>query len=129
VTLNLSEALAVAEELLALQPDDPSTRLSAAFFRLLVGQDATASSAIAEEFLAAEPDSLDIRRVAALGRLRTGQAVAGLDILPDDQGEARWQALHVALLRASGNHDDADVLASSIDPQALHPEERDLLKK
>lgn len=128
-TASAADGVAIADELLALQPQDPSARLSAAFFSLLAGQKIESSAATAEEFLAADPESVDIRRVAALARLRTGKAVQGLAILPDDNGEIRWQTLHAALLRAAGRKAEADKLASKIDPTTLTPEERTMLAK
>jgi len=127
-TATAADGFAIASELLALQPQDPSSRLSLAFFGLLAGQNIEASAATAEEFLAADPESVDIRRVAALARLRTGQATKGLAILPDDNGEPRWQTLHAALLRAAGRKADAEKIATKVDPSTLTPEEKDLLR-
>ncbi len=127
-TATAADGFAIASELLALQPQDPSSRLSLAFFGLLAGQNIEASAATAEEFLAADPESVDIRRVAALARLRTGQATKGLAILPDDNGEPRWQTLHAALLRAAGRKADAEKVATKVDPSTLTPEEKDLLR-
>jgi hypothetical protein len=127
-TATAVDGAALANELLALQPQDPSTRLSAAFFSLLAGENIEPSAATAEEFLAADPESIDIRRVAALARLRTGQAQKGLAILPDDNGEPRWQTLHAALLRAAGRKADAEKIANKVDPSTLTPEEKDLLR-
>ena len=126
-TATAADGVAIANELLALQPQDPSTRLSAVFFALLAGQNIEASAATAEEFLAADPESADIRRVAALARLRTGKAAQGLSILPDDNGEPRWQTLHAALLRAAGRKSDADKLAAKVDATVLTPEEKAML--
>lgn len=128
-TAAAADGAAIANELLALQPQDPSARLSAAFFALLAGQNIEASAATAEEFLTADPDSVDIRRVAALGRLRTGKAAQGLAIVPDDNGEPRWQNLHVALLRAAGRKAEADKLAAKVDTASLTPEEKAMLTK
>lgn len=127
-TATAADGFAIASELLALQPQDPSTRLSAAFFSLLAGENLEASAATAEEFLAADPESVDIRRVAALARLRTGQATKGLAILPDDNGEPRWQTLHAALLRAAGREAEAEKIATKVDPSTLTPEEKDLIR-
>ncbi len=127
-TATAADGFAIASELLALQPQDPSSRLSLAFFGLLAGQNIEASAATAEEFLAADPESVDIRRVAALARLRTGQATKGLAILPDDNGDPRWQTLHAALLRAAGRKADAEKIATKVDPSTLTPEEKDLLR-
>jgi hypothetical protein len=127
-TATAADGLEIANALLAMQAQDPSARLSAAFFALLAGQNIEAAAA-AEEFLAADPESVDIRRVAALGRLRTGKAKEGLDILPDDNGEPRWQTLHAALLRAAGQTAGAEQLAAKIDASTLTPEEKALLEK
>jgi hypothetical protein len=51
-----------------------------------------------------------------------------LAILPDDNGEPRWQTLHVALLRAAGRKAEAEKIATKVDPSTLTPEEKDLLK-
>jgi hypothetical protein len=128
-TATAADGVEISNQLLALQPQDPSARLSAAFFSLLAGENIEASAATAEEFLAADPESVDIRRVAALGRLRTGQAKEGLVILPDDNGEPRWQTLHTALLRAAGQTATADELAAKIDASTLTPEEKAMLEK
>jgi len=128
-TATAADGAAIANELLALQPQDPSARLSAAFFALLAGQNIEASAATAEEFLAADPKSVDIRRVAALARLRTGKAANGLSILPDDNGDPRWQTLRAALLRAAGRKSEADRVAAKVDPTTLTPEERTMLTK
>jgi hypothetical protein len=128
-TATAADGAAITNELLALQPQDPSTRLSAAFFSLLAGENIEPSAATAEEFLAADPESVDIRRVAALARLRTGQTQKGLDILPDDNGEPRWQTLHAALLRAAGRKAEAEKIATKVDPTTLTPEEKAMLTK
>ena len=122
-----SEGLAVTEQLLQIRADDPSAQLSDAYFRLMAGKDVEASAATAEKFLAADPESADLRRVAALGRLRTGKAADGLKIWPGDADENRWQALHVALLRASGPTKAAERAAQDVDADLLSPEEKDLL--
>lgn len=122
-----AEGLAITSDLLALQPDDPSVRLSAAYFQLLANNDdAKAAAELAEKFLAESPESPDLRRVAALARLRTGRADQGLAIWPDDGGENRWRAVHVALLRAAGQAKAAKIEAEAIDLSTLGPEEKDL---
>lgn len=128
-TATAIDGLEVTAQLLALQPEDPSIRLSNAFFALLAGQNIESAAALAEEFLSAEPDSIDIRRVAALGRLRQGQPAAALKIFPDDNNtEPRWQALHAALLRANNQKAAAEKLLPTIDQSTLTPEEKDLLR-
>lgn len=122
-----SEGLGITEELLQIRPDDPSAQLSAAYFRLIAGKDIEASAETAEKFLAADPESADLRRVAALGRLRTGKAANGLKIWPGDADENRWRALHVALLRESGQTKAAERAAQDIDANSLSPEDKDLL--
>ena len=81
-TATAADGLEISPQLLALQPQDPSARLSTAFFELLTGQNVEQAAATAEEFLAADPESVDIRRVAALARLRTDRADEGLEISP-----------------------------------------------
>lgn len=123
-----AEGLAITSDLLALQPDDPSVLLSAAYFQLLANNnDARAAAELAEKFLAANPESPDLRRVAALARLRTGKADQGLAIWPDDGNENRWRAVHVALLRAAGKARAAKIEAGTIDLSTLGPEEKDLV--
>jgi len=122
-----SEGLAITEELLQIFPSDPSAQLSAAYFRLMSGKDIVASAETAEKYLAATPESADLRRVAALGRLRTGKPDEGLAIWPGDGEEQRWRALHVALLRATGQTKAADRAAKEVDTQSLSPEDKDLL--
>lgn len=122
-----SEGLGITEELLKISPDDPSVRLSNAYFRLLAGKDVGAAAAAAEQFLAEDKESADLRRVAALGRLRSGQAAEGLAIWPGDGGENRWRALHVALLREAGKSNEAGIALEQVDQNSLGPEEKDLL--
>ncbi|MFM8458939.1 MAG: hypothetical protein ACKOB0_08350 [Chthoniobacterales bacterium] len=122
-----SEGLGITEELLQIRPDDPSAQLSAAYFRLMAGKDTETSAETAEKFLAADPESADLRRVAALGRLRTGKAADGLNIWPGDGDENRWRALHVALLRASGQTKAAERAAEDVGTESLSPEDKDLL--
>ncbi|MFM8682320.1 MAG: hypothetical protein ACKOEG_00835 [Chthoniobacterales bacterium] len=122
-----SEGLGITEELLQIRPDDPSAQLSAVYFRLMAGKDTETSAETAEKFLAADPESADLRRVAALGRLRTGKAADGLKIWPGDGDENRWRALHVALLRASGQTNPAERAAEDVGTESLSPEDKDLL--
>jgi len=122
-----SEGLGITEELLQIRPDDPSAQLSAAYFRLMAGKETETSAETAEKFLAADPESADLRRVAALGRLRTGKAADGLKIWPGDADENRWRALHVALLRESGQTKAADRAAEDVDAESLGPEDKALL--
>lgn len=122
------EGVTLTNELLSLRPDDPSARISSAYFRLLANEDTVSAAGLAEEFLAAEPGSEDFRRVAALARLRTGKAAEGLAIWPGDGGENRWRALHVALLRESGQTKAADAAAAAIDVDSLAPEETALVR-
>lgn len=122
-----AEGLSITDELLKLFPNDPSIRLSSAYFRLLAGRDIESSVALAEEFLAADPASVDIRRVTALARLRAGRADSALAIWPGDADENRWRALHAALLRESGRAKDAEAAAAQVDRELLGPEEKDLL--
>ncbi|MFM8809390.1 MAG: hypothetical protein ACKOJB_10915 [Chthoniobacterales bacterium] len=122
-----SEGLGITEELLQIRPDDPSAQLSAVYFRLMAGKDTETSAETAEKFLAADPESADLRRVAALGRLRTGKPADGLNIWPGDGDENRWRALHVALLRASGQTRAAERAAEDVGTESLSPEDKDLL--
>jgi hypothetical protein len=122
-----SEGLGITEELLQIRPDDPSAQLSAAYFRLMVEKDIETSAETAEKFLAADPESADLRRVAALGRLRSGKAADGLEIWPGDADENRWRALHVALLRESGQTKAAERAAQDVDADLLSPQDKDLL--
>ncbi len=122
-----ADGLALVTELLASNPGDPSVRLSAAYFRLLASQDIGASAALAEEFLSGDPESPDLRRVAALGRLRSGKATEGLAIWPGDGEENRWRALHVALLRESGQTEAAEAAAKAVEREKLGPEEKEFL--
>jgi len=127
-TASATEGAELAGTLLELQPQDASARLSAAYFRLLASQEIDASAAAAEELLAADPASVDVRRVAALGRLRKGEAVRGLEIFPEDNGEARWLAIHAALLQAAGKSAAAEKLTRTIKREDLTPEEQALLR-
>lgn len=122
-----AQGVALTSELLAMNPGDPSARLSAAYFRLLANEDVEKSSAVAEEFLAADPESQDLRRVAALGRLRTGKAHEGLEIWPGDGDENRWRALHAALLQAAGQAKAAAGAARDVNIDELGPEEKEFL--
>lgn len=128
LNMRASDGADIAGKLLELQPDDPSARLSAAYFRLLAGQMIDASSEVAESLLAADPESVDVRRVAALARLRTGQAARGLAIWPGEDTEPRWRALHAALLRGAGEIDRAKAVAKDVNPEDLNEDERELLR-
>ena len=76
---------------------------------------------MAEELLVADPSSIEARRVAALARLRRGQAAEGLAIWPaDSEEERRWLILHAALLKASGQSDEAQEVMRSIDQSDLN---------
>lgn len=127
-TMPAEDAAEIAADLLARQPNDPSARLSAAYYRLMADEQVKPSAEMAEEMLAAEPESVDVRRVVALARLRTGRGSEGLAIWPGDNGEDRWRALHVALLRSAGQEVAAEEAARSVDLQRLSIEERDLLR-
>ncbi|MFZ4483493.1 MAG: hypothetical protein ACOYOL_05875 [Chthoniobacterales bacterium] len=127
-TASATEGAELAGALLALQPQDPSARLSAAYFRLLAGQQLDESAATAEELLAADPTSIDVRRVAALARLRKDDAAGGLEIFPEDNGEARWQAVQAALLQATGKTTAAEKVNRAINRDELTPEEQALLR-
>ena len=126
--MRASDAAEIAGKLLERHPEDPSTRLSAAYLRLMAGQMIEPSAAAAEEILQAQPDSADVRRVAALARLRTGQAAKGLEIWPGDNDEPRWRALHTALLRAAGETNQAKAAAKDIDRESLNPDEQEFLR-
>jgi hypothetical protein len=122
-----ADGIKITRNLLQLQPNDPSSQLSAAYFELLAGVNIQEASAVAEKFLAAQPDSPDLQRVAALARLRNARAGDGLAIWPGDGDENRWRVLHSALLRATGNTSDADKIAAQLGREALSPHEREML--
>jgi|GEM_PF-1934263 len=122
-----TDGLRISESLRKLQPDDSSVQLSAAYFKLLTGQNIPEAAAVAEKFLAAQPDSADLQRVVAIARLRTGRAAEALAIWPGDAGETRWRVLHAALLRATASFPAAEKIAAEFDLDTLSPEEQELL--
>lgn len=129
LSMRSADGADLAGKLLDLQPEDPSARLSAAYFRLMAGQMIDESATVAEALLEADPASVDTRRVAALARLRTGQAARGLEIWPGEENEPRWRALHAALLRGAGQTERAKAVAAEINPDELNPDERELLRE
>ena len=126
-SMSAEASAALSKALLVLQPDDPSVRLSAAYLHLLAGQSIEKFGPMAEELLVADPSSTEARRVAALARLRRGQAAEGLAIWPaDSEEESRWLILHAALLKASGQSDEAQEVMRSIDQSDLNKVDLDL---
>jgi len=114
----------IAQELLSLQPDDPTARLTAAYYQLLAGQNTATALGLVES----QHTSRNARRLAALAFLREGKAAKGLDIFPGDSGEDRWRALHAALLQAAGRSAEASEAARAINRENLEEGEKDLLR-
>lgn len=114
----------IAQELLSLQPDDPTARLTAAYYQLLAGQ----NTATALGLIESHHTSHTARRLAALAFLREGQAAKGLDVFPGDSGEDRWRALHAALLQAAGRSAEASEAARAINRENLEEGEKGLLR-
>jgi hypothetical protein len=114
----------IAQELLSLKPEDPTARLTAAYYQLLAGQ----NTATALGLLESDHTSHNARRIAALAFLREGQAAKGLDVFPGDSGEDRWRALHAALLQAAGRSAEASEAARAINRENLEEGEKDLLR-
>jgi len=114
----------IAQELLSLKPDDPTARLTAAYYQLLAGQ----NTATALGLLESDNTSHNARRIAALAFLREGLAAKGLDVFPGDSGEDRWRALHAALLQAAGRSAEATEAARAINRENLEEGEKDLLR-
>jgi hypothetical protein len=114
----------IAQELLSLQPDDPTARLTAAYYQLLAGQ----NTATAIGLLKSNNTSHNARRIAALAFLREGLAAKGLDVFPGHSGEDRWRALHAALLQAAGRSAEASEAARAINRENLEEGEKDLLR-
>jgi len=114
----------IAQELLSLQPDDPTARLTAAYYQLLAGQNTATALGLVES----QHTSRNARRLAALAFLREGKAAKGLDIFPGDSGEDRWRALHAALLQAAGRSAEASEAARAINRENLEEGEKDFLR-
>jgi hypothetical protein len=114
----------IAQALLSLKPDDPTARLTAAYYQLLAGQ----NTATALGLLKSNNTSHNARRIAALAFLREGLAAKGLDVFPGDSGEDRWRALHAALLQAAGRSAEATEAARAINRANLEAGEKDLLR-
>jgi hypothetical protein len=114
----------IAQALLSLKPDDPTARLTAAYYQLLAGQ----NTATALGLLKSNNTSDNARRIAALAFLREGLAAKGLDVFPGDSGEDRWRALHAALLQAAGRSAEATEAARAINRENLEAGEKDLLR-
>jgi hypothetical protein len=51
-----------------------------------------------------------------------------LEIFPEDNGEARWQAVQAALLQATGKTTAAEKVNRAINRDELTPEEQALLR-
>ena len=114
----------IAQALLSLKPEDPTARLTAAYYQLLAGQ----NTATALGLLKSNNTSHNARRIAALAFLREGLAAKGLDVFPGDSGEDRWRALHAALLQAAGRSAEATEAARAINRENLEAGEKDLLR-
>ena len=119
-----ADGATIAQELLSLQPDDPTARLTAAYYQLLAGQNTATALGLVES----QHTSRNARRLAALAFLREGKAAKGLDIFPGDSGEDRWRALHAALLQAAGRSAEASEAARAINRENLEEGEKDLLR-
>jgi len=119
-----ADGATIAQELLSLQPDDPTARLTAAYYQLLAGQNTATALGLVES----HHTSRNARRLAALAFLREGKAAKGLDIFPGDSGEDRWRALHAALLQAAGRSAEASEAARAINRENLEEGEKDLLR-
>jgi hypothetical protein len=127
-TSSAAEGMELANALLGLQPDDPTARLTAAYYQLLAGQNIVKAAATAREFLESDPASDNNRGVAALACLREGQAVKGLELIPSSSTEDRWRAIHAALLQAAGRHGEATMAAREINRDRLESGEVALLR-
>ena len=118
----------IATALHSLQPNNPTTQLTAAYYHLLSGKDLAAGISLARRLLEADPTSPNVRRIAAFALLREGQASEGLEIFPDDNREDRWRVVYSALLSAAGRQDDATEAARAINKDNLDEGEKDFLR-
>ena len=120
------------QELLAVTPDLTEAVGDLAYLKLLKGEDVAQSSAVSEKLLIAQPDLLARMSAAALGRLRLGDIKAAMAVYGDrpidwNAAPEPWKAVRVAVLLAAGEK-SANVMASTINPAVLRPEEQRLLK-
>jgi hypothetical protein len=125
-TRGLREAV---QQLARLVPDDPAPRNDAAYLDLLLQENVKAATATAEQLVKEHPEMLAYRTTLALSYLRGGRAAeaakvyAGLEV-PWEKAPARSQAIHAAVLAASGTAEPPAIP----DTILLLPEERALLR-
>ena len=133
-TDTLASLIPLYEQLLAASPDYPDAVADLAYLNLLLDREIIPSAAKAENLLQEQPNLLARISVAALGRLRRGDPKSALSLYENREIDwsaslNRWKAVRSAVLRASGDTQEADRFASTIDTTRLRPEELELLKK
>lgn len=120
------------EELVAAAPDNSDASCDLSYLRLLAKRNIQESALNAEKLLEQQPNSLARISVAGLARLRLGNVKGAMELYSNKvidwttAGEP-WRAVRSAVLRASGDIDGADLQSSTINQDALRPEERALL--
>jgi tetratricopeptide (TPR) repeat protein len=125
-TRGLREAV---QQLTRLAPNDPAPCNDAAYLDLLLQENVKAATATAEQLCHAHPEVLAYRTTLALAYLRTHRLAEALALyerveVPWDKAPARSQAIHAAVLAASGRIEAPAVPDSAL----LLPEERALLR-
>ena len=120
------------EELLAAQPGNPEANCDLTYLRLLTKRDTAESAVLAGKLLIEQPDSLPRISIAALGRLRSGDPKGALEIYRDkvidwNAAPEPWKVVRCAVLIANGQGEQATLLAGSVSPALLRPEEKELL--
>lgn len=122
------------EELLAAQPGNPEATCDLTYLRLLTQGDHGDAAVMAGKLLIEQPDTLPRISTAALARLRSGDAKGALEIYRDkvidwNAAPEPWKVVRCAVLNANGQAEQGALLAASIRPSLLRPEERELLTK
>ena len=129
-----STLIPLYEELLSALPGNPDAACDLTYLKLLTRRDTADSAAVAEKLLTQQQDSLPRISAAALGRLRSGDAKGALEIYRDkvidwNAAPEPWKVVRCAVLKANGQGEQAALLAGSISPSLLRPEEKELLAK
>lgn len=131
-TARASALIPLYEELISAQPENSDALCDLTYLRLLKFKDYPDSPTAAEKLFSDQPNSLPRISTAALGRLMSGDAKGALTLYGDkvidwDSAPAPWRVVYCAVLKANGENEAAALQAAAIKPEALRPEERELL--
>ena len=123
----------IMRDLTARHPDDPAPQNDLAYLNLLLNERVEASREIALKLVSANPNVMAYRTTLALACLRLDDAATArklYDGLNLDWRKMRpgWQAVHAAVIGASGDTEQARALAKQIPMTGLKPEERALIQ-